>query len=82
VSAYPPELELALKNQVAASVMSSPVITVTPDTPVSAAVELKIARRIKRLPVVDADHRLVGMVGRAALLKSAESEGYERVVPL
>uniref|UniRef100_UPI002620AE7E DUF190 domain-containing protein n=2 Tax=Chloroflexus TaxID=1107 RepID=UPI002620AE7E len=66
--ARPPELELALKNQVAASVMSSPVITVTPDTPVSAAVELMIARRIKRLPVVDADHRLVGMVGRAALL--------------
>jgi len=32
------------------------------------AVELMIERRIKRLPVVDAQGKLVGMVGRAALL--------------
>jgi CBS domain-containing protein len=41
---------------------------VNPETPITAAVELMIERRIKRLPVVDAQGRLVGMVGRAALL--------------
>lgn len=66
--ARPPELELALKNHTAADVMTSPVITVTPDTSITAAVELTIARRIKRLPVVDSEGRLMGMVGRAALL--------------
>ncbi|MEF3275485.1 MAG: DUF190 domain-containing protein [Chloroflexus sp.] len=66
--ARPPELELVLKNQTAANVMTSPVITVTPETPVTTAVELLITHRIKRLPVVDAEGRLVGMIGRAALL--------------
>lgn len=66
--ARPPELELALKNHTAADVMTSPVITVTPDTPIAAAVEQTIAHRIKRLPVVDNEGRLVGIVGRAALL--------------
>lgn len=66
--ARPPELELALKNLTAAAVMTSPVLTVKPDTPIINAVELMIERRIKRLPVVDEDGRLVGMVGRAALL--------------
>ncbi|MCS6887875.1 MAG: DUF190 domain-containing protein [Chloroflexus sp.] len=73
--ARPPELELALKNQTAANVMTSPVITVTPDTPIAAAVEQTIAHRIKRLPVVDAEGRLVGMVGRAALLGALLANG-------
>ncbi|RMD80647.1 MAG: CBS domain-containing protein [Chloroflexi bacterium] len=63
-----PELALALQNQTAANVMTSPVITVTPDTPITAAIEQMITHRIKRLPVVDDQGRLVGMVGRAALL--------------
>ncbi len=63
-----PELALALQNQTAANVMTSPVFTVTPDTPITAAIEQMIAHRIKRLPVVDDQGRLVGMVGRAALL--------------
>jgi len=63
-----PELELALKDHTAADVMTSPVLTVNPETPITAAVELMIERRIKRLPVVDAQGRLEGMVGRAALL--------------
>ncbi len=66
--ARPPELALALSNHTAADVMTSPVLTVTPDTSITSAVEKMIERRIKRLPVVDSEGRLVGMVGRAALL--------------
>lgn len=75
--ARPPELELALKNLTAAAVMTSPVLTVNPDTPIINAVELMIERRIKRLPVVDAGGRLVGMVGRAALLGALLGPGGE-----
>ncbi|WP_322815924.1 DUF190 domain-containing protein [Chloroflexus sp.] len=75
--ARPPELELALKNLTAAAVMTSPVLTVNPDTPIINAVELMIERRIKRLPVVDAEGRLVGMVGRAALLGALLGPGGE-----
>jgi len=63
-----PELELALKDHTAADVMTSPALTVNPETPITVAIELMIERRIKRLPVVDAQGKLVGMVGRAALL--------------
>lgn len=77
--ARPPELELALKNLTAAAVMTSPVLTVNPDTPIINAVELMIERRIKRLPVVDAEGRLVGMVGRAALLGALLGSGGEGV---
>jgi len=75
--ARPPELELALKNLTAAAVMTSPVLTVNPDTPIISAVELMIERRIKRLPVVDEEGRLVGMVGRAALLGALLGSGGE-----
>ncbi|MGQ9527284.1 MAG: DUF190 domain-containing protein [Chloroflexus sp.] len=75
--ARPPELELALKNLTAAAVMTHPVLTVNPDTPIINAVELMIERRIKRLPVVDAEGRLVGMVGRAALLGALLGAGGE-----
>jgi CBS domain-containing protein len=66
--ARPEGLEVAARGRTAADVMTSPVITVTPDTPIAEAIRLMIAHRIKRLPVVDADGRLVGLVGRAGVL--------------
>jgi CBS domain-containing protein len=61
-------LEVAMRDRVAADVMTSPVIVVTPDTAIVETIRLMIAHRIKRLPVVDASGRLVGLVGRAGVL--------------
>jgi CBS domain-containing protein/PII-like signaling protein len=57
-------------TRVAAETMSSPVITVRSDAPVAEAISLMMAHRIKALPVLDAEGRLVGMVGRAGVLRA------------
>jgi CBS domain-containing protein len=64
----PAELEMAVQGRTAADIMTSPVVTVTPSTPVAEAIRLMMAHKIKRLPVVDADGRLIGLVGRAGVL--------------
>lgn len=51
-------------------IMTSPAITVTPDTEISEAVRLMDARRIRRLPVVDKDQRLVGLISRSDIVKA------------
>jgi CBS domain-containing protein len=52
--------------------MSSPIITVPPDTPVRQAVELMVTRKIRRLPIVD-QGRLVGIVTERDLFKWSSS---------
>ncbi len=64
----PEGLEVTARGRTAADVMTSPVVTVTPDTPIPEAIRLMMAHKIKRLPVVDAGGRLVGLVGRAGVL--------------
>jgi len=59
------------RGQIAADVMTKPVVTVDGDAPVLDALALTVSQRIKRLPVVDADGKLVGMVSRPALLAAA-----------
>lgn len=54
----------------ARDVMSSPAVTVTAGTTVDEARALLTARDIGRLPVVDRDGRLVGIVSRRELLIS------------
>jgi len=56
----------------AAEVMSTPAVTIRPDAPVGEAARLMQSRRVKRLPVVDADDRLRGIVSRADLLSVYE----------
>jgi CBS domain-containing protein len=58
-----------LNQRTATEVMTSPVITVTPETSLLAALRLLLAHRIKRLPVVDGGGRLVGLVGRGGILQ-------------
>lgn len=53
----------------AAELMSSPAITVAPDTSVVEAARTMELRGVKRLPVVGEDGRLVGIVGRRDLLR-------------
>lgn len=51
-------------------IMTSPAITVTLDTEISEAVRLMDGRRIRRLPVVDRDQRLVGLISRSDIVKA------------
>jgi CBS domain-containing membrane protein len=49
-------------------VMTSPVTTVTVDTPVSELVGLMTDLGLRHLPVVDADGRMVGIITRTELI--------------
>lgn len=57
------------KAPVAADIMNREVITVPETTSVQETIERMIATRRKILPVVDAEDRLVGVVGRSDLLR-------------
>ena len=52
----------------AAELMNQPAITIGPDASVAEAARLMYARRVKRLPVVDDDGRLLGVVSRVDVL--------------
>lgn len=56
-------------GQKAEEVMTTKVISVTPDTPVADVAELLEKHHIKRVPVLD-NKRLVGIVSRANLLRA------------
>ncbi len=55
-------------GRTAADVMSTPVVTIDPDAAVPVASKMLARHSIKRLPVVDGQGRLVGIVSRADLL--------------
>ena len=56
------------RGTTAGDLMTSPAVTVTPDDTLERAARLMYTRKVKRLPVVDANGRLVGIVGRSDLL--------------
>lgn len=60
-----------------ADIMSRDLVTVTHSTPLEHAWALLRERRIKALPVVDADFRIVGIVTLADFMRAAELEGYQ-----
>lgn len=62
---------------VAEDVMTEPVVTILPGTPVEEIAHLMAERHIKRVPVVE-DGRLVGIVSRGDVLRAA----YERILSL
>jgi CBS domain-containing protein len=64
----PERLEVVAQGRSAADVMTSPVVTLPADTPIHEAIRLMMAQKIKRIPVIDADGRLIGLVGRAGVL--------------
>lgn len=60
----------------AADLMTAPVITIRPDTSLGEALRLMTTHAVKRLPVVDAEGRLLGLLGRASVLRGLlESDG-------
>ncbi len=56
------------RGTTAGDLMTSPTVTVTPDDTIERAARLMYTRRVKRLPVVDANGHLVGIVSRVDLL--------------
>ena len=52
----------------AGELMTAPVVTVAPEDTVEHAAKLMYNRRVKRLPVTDADGHLVGIVSRTDVL--------------
>ena len=56
------------RGTTAGDLMTCPAVTVTPDDTVERAARLMYTRKVKRLPVVDANGHLVGIIGRADLL--------------
>lgn len=63
------EVGLPDSRETAAELMSTPVITITVDTSLDEALRLMLQHKFKRLPVVDHEGRLVGLLGRASLLQ-------------
>jgi CBS domain-containing protein len=53
----------------AATLMTSRLVTVFPDTPLSAAVREMFQHGVNRLPVVDRERRLVGILSRSDVLR-------------
>jgi CBS-domain-containing membrane protein len=57
------------EGRTAWTIMNAPAITVAPETTVAQAARLMHSSKVKHLPVVDKDDKLVGMVSRADLLQ-------------
>jgi CBS-domain-containing membrane protein len=52
----------------AGDLMTGPAVTVVPEDAVEDAARLMGKRKVKRLPVIDADGRLAGIISRADVL--------------
>jgi CBS domain-containing protein len=50
--------------------MTSPALTITPDADIREAAGILDEKRIKRLPVVDKEQRLLGIVSRADIVRA------------
>src|SRR5690349_1158887 len=62
----------------AENVMTQPVVSVAPETPVLEAIRIMLQKKISGLPVVDGAGRLVGMVTEGDLLRRVETGTYRR----
>ncbi len=62
--------ELENPDRRVGDVMITEVVTIAPDSSIGAAARLMVQRRLKRLPVVDGERRLLGIVGRLDLLNT------------
>lgn len=59
----------------ARALMTSPAETISPEAEVSEAAERMAAQGVNRLPVVDGEGRLVGIVSRSDLVKALVPKG-------
>jgi CBS domain-containing membrane protein len=70
-------LPVRKKGSTVGEVMSSPAITTGPDRDIRAVAAILDEKRIKRLPVVDEEERLVGIIARADIVR-AMGRGQEK----
>jgi CBS domain-containing protein len=56
------------RGTTAGDLMTSPPVTITPDDTVEHAARLMYTRKVKRLPVIDANGHLAGIISRADVL--------------
>jgi CBS domain-containing protein len=80
LSGPPAEFELKLAARTVGEAMSAPAVTIGPTRPVTVAATMMIEERVNRLPVVDEEDRLIGIITRADLVRAfvrsdAEIEG-------
>jgi CBS domain-containing protein len=64
-----------LRARSAKELMTRDVITVREEMPVASALALSAEKRVKRLPVVDAEGELVGIVGRTEMMRALLAAG-------
>ncbi len=64
-----------VRTKTAAEIMTSPAITVGEDTPIMDIADLLVESNINRVPVVDQDGGLKGIVSREDLVKSITFQG-------
>ena len=57
----------------AQDIMTSPVLSVAPDSPILEAIRIMLQRHISGLPVIDKDRHLVGMLTEGDLLRRIET---------
>lgn len=75
--------DLPTGHESAADLMTTPVIKIALEASLSDALSLMLTHELKRLPVVDRESRLVGVLGRASVLRalmqesSGEADGSE-----
>jgi CBS domain-containing protein len=70
LSVPPVGLDLKLAAKTVGEAMSAPALTVGPRRPVTEAASLMIDERVNRLPVIDDEERLIGIITRADLVRA------------
>lgn len=61
---------LPIRGKTAGDIMSAPAVTVEPERPLSEISQLFAEKKINRVPVVDPEGKLVGIVSRADMVHS------------
>ncbi|MBU0609461.1 MAG: DUF190 domain-containing protein [Armatimonadetes bacterium] len=74
VPASQQEGAIRLRQRTAGDLMTPQPVSVHPDTPLLDALQLLLEHRIKRLPVVNDEGRLVGLLGRGGVLQVLSRE--------
>lgn len=69
-----PRPTLAFADETAVDLMTTPVFTISAEATPADALQLMVQHQVKRLPVVDENGRLVGLLGRASLLRGLMDE--------
>jgi CBS domain-containing protein len=77
-----PSVTLPYAGETAGQLMTAPVITIRAETPLNEALRLMLRHQIKRLPVVDAEGHLLGLLGRNSLLNGLLAASAPAATPL